>query len=106
MALHILSEALARIEYKIDLIVSRLGFLDKTPIPPMRFSGVNCPVCSVPVEYQVDVTHNVVVRKCECTTGKVPSIIPLIPLGESNGNTPSDPNKESAGRSSSNRGRR
>lgn len=105
MALHILAEALARIEFKIDVVISRLGFLDKTPITPMKFSGGNCPVCTVPVEYQVDVTHNVVVRKCDCTTGKVPSLIPLVPLGESNGNTTSDPNKES-GRTSTNRGRR
>lgn len=89
MGLHIVAEALARIEHKLDLILQRLGFLDKTPLPQMQFVGMQCPVCQQQVQYQIDMTHNVVVRRCNCTTGKVPSLIPLSPIGEPQNGNPS-----------------
>lgn len=89
MALGILAEAILRIEHKVDLILTRLGFLDATPHPQLHFVGTVCPVCKQTIDYQVDITHNVVVRKCGCKTGKQPSIIPLIPVpGAQNVNTP------------------
>lgn len=90
MALGILAEAVLRIEHKLDIIMTRLGFLDPTPCPQLGFLGTTCPVCKSMIEYQIDITHNVVVRKCGCKTGKQPSTIPLIPItGAQNGNTPS-----------------
>lgn len=89
MALGILAEAVLRIEHKLDIIMKRLGFLDATPFPQLHFVGNTCPVCCQVIEYQIDITHNVAVRKCGCKTGKQPSIIPLTPVtGVQNGNTP------------------
>jgi hypothetical protein len=89
MALGILAEAVLRIEHKLDLVLKRLGFLDATPHPQMHFVGHMCPVCNQAVDYQIDITHNVAVRKCGCKTGKQPSTIPLTPVtGAQNGNTP------------------
>ena len=76
MAFHIIAEALARIEHKLDAIL-RHG---KVPAPPpMSFMGATCPACNQTVEYQVDLQNNVVVRKCQCSTGKFVSMIPLFP---------------------------
>lgn len=89
MSLGILAEAVLRIEHKIDLVLGRLGFLDASPNKMMHFIGNMCPVCCQAVDYQIDITHNVVVRKCGCKTGKQPSTIPLTPVtGVQNGNTP------------------
>lgn len=76
MAFHIIAEALARIEHKLDAIL-RHG---RVPAPaPMSFMGTTCPACNQTIEYQVDLQHNVVVRKCQCSTGKFVSSIPLFP---------------------------
>lgn len=80
MALAIIAEALTRIEHKIDLVLTRLGFLDKTPLRQLQFEGASCPVCLMTVSYQIDVVHGVVARKCGCTTGKLPPLIPLVPV--------------------------
>src|ERR1017187_10379054 len=77
MALNILAEGLLRCEHKLDLILRHLKVL----VTPMHFVGTPCPVCSNPIDYQVDVGHNVVVRKCKCSTGKYVSPIPLVPVG-------------------------
>jgi hypothetical protein len=68
MADHILAEALARVEFKLDLIMKHLKI---TAPVPMSYQGQSCPVCNFPVEYQVDISKQVVVRKCQCGTGKV-----------------------------------
>ncbi len=91
MALAILAEAVARIEHKIDQILTRLTFLDKTPFPQLQFDGLMCPVCAKTVNYQVDVNHGVVARKCGCVTGKLPPLTPLFPVqGVVNGSKDSD----------------
>lgn len=95
MALGILAEAVLRIEHKLDIIMTRLGFLDPTPPPQLGFVGTTCPVCRSMIEYQIDITNNVVVRKCGCKTGKQPSTIPLIPIpGVPNGNPASAGNTQ------------
>lgn len=68
MADDILAEALARVEFKLDLILKHLKI---TATMPMSYQGQSCPVCNFPVEYQVDIGKQVVVRKCQCATGKI-----------------------------------
>lgn len=76
MGLHILAEALARIEYKLDALMRHL----QIPMPPpMHFYGALCPACASVVDYQIDLVNNVVVRKCSCSTGKYVSAVPLFP---------------------------
>lgn len=97
MALAILAEAVARIEAKLDMILGKLQFLEGTPYPQVHFIGTPCPVCKQVIDYQVDLTHNVVVRRCGCKTGKQPSAIPLVPIpgapnASSNSGQNPDPN--------------
>lgn len=62
-------EALARIEYKIDLLLwlnpGIGGF------PQMSDPRNTCPACKQPVAYNVDIEDAVVIRKCGCSTGKI-----------------------------------
>ena len=99
MALGILAEAVLRLEHKLDLVLTALQFLEKTPPKQMHFVGNMCPVCKQLIDYQVDITHNVVTRKCGCKTGKQPSAVPLIPLtGVPNGNpSTTDPAAQARG---------
>lgn len=99
MPLGIIAEAIARVEHKIDIVIRILRSLDSTPYPPMQFAGHLCPLCSKTVEYQIDIQKNVVVRKCGCSTGKQPMLIPLMPVqGNQNGNpTESGPGHEELG---------
>lgn len=67
-------EALARIEHKTDLALGLAaanagvdGRLKKVGDP-----GHVCPVCRKSPEYQIDINDSVVVRKCDCGTGKIP----------------------------------
>lgn len=87
MGLSILAEALMRIEHKLDLLIE--GFFVKTVVhPKLHFFGNTCPVCGESIDYQIDVQHQVVVRRCGCKTGKIPSAIPLLPAvqpGTTNG---------------------
>lgn len=77
MAFPLVMEALARIEHKLDALLRHA----KVPMPaPMHFVGTMCPSCGSLIDYQVDLQHGVVVRKCSCKTGKVPSTIPLLPI--------------------------
>lgn len=77
--LHIVAEAVLRIEHKLDAILRHL----KIPMPaPMHFAGSLCPACGQMIDYQVDFQHQVAVRRCGCKTGKVPSAIPLFPVDE------------------------
>lgn len=89
MADEILAEALARLEHKMDVVIRALmqkGYIAATNTP-MHFPGHTCPVCNNLVDYQVELTKGVVVRKCKCTTGKVAPVIPLTPVltGTTNG---------------------
>lgn len=81
MGLSILAEALARIEHKLDLLIDGL-FMKSTVHSKVHFIGNTCPVCTEPIDYQVDVQHQVVVRRCGCKTGKIPSAIPLLPVAQ------------------------
>lgn len=83
MGLSIIAEAVLRVEYKLDAL---LRFLKIPVAMPMHFIGHQCPGCNSPVDYVIDIQHQVVVRRCNCKTGKVPSTIPLLPLqGTTNG---------------------
>jgi len=96
MGLSILAEALARIEHKLDCMVRATS----TPVYPMHFSGNVCPSCNQAVDYQIDVQHQVVVRRCGCSTGKVPSAIPLLPVappGAQNGYPTADEDQRTSG---------
>jgi hypothetical protein len=89
MGLNILAEALARIEHKLDYLLRH----HNVPIYPMHFSGNICPTCNKQVEYLIDVKSQVVVRRCDCGTGKVPSAIPslpVVPSGTPNGYSSAD----------------
>jgi hypothetical protein len=94
MAFGIITEALARIEHKLDLILKIVG-LQTANKTPMKFTGHLCPVCDQLIDYIIDLNHNVVVRKCSCSTGKLPPTISLLPatspIGGNNGYTPADP---------------
>jgi hypothetical protein len=76
MADDVLAEALARIEHKVDALMKHLNVVSS----PMHFQGNACPACGVFVDYQIDVVKGVVVRKCNCKTGKVPPAVPLVPM--------------------------
>lgn len=88
MGLGIIAEAVIRIEHKLDVVIRALQFLNpKEQIPQVHFVGTTCPVCNQIIDYQVDLTNNVAVRRCGCKSGKVPSSIPLFPVtGAPNGN--------------------
>ncbi len=77
MANDVLAEALARIEFKLDLLLKAAELL---PPMPMHFQGHTCPVCGLPVDHQIDLVKNVVVRRCGCKTGKQPALTPLFPV--------------------------
>lgn len=79
MALSIIAEALARVEHKLDLILTKIAFLDQTPLQQVGSWGNSCPVCKEVVEFKMDLLNGVVVRKCGCKTGILAPLIPLIP---------------------------
>lgn len=83
MPTRVIAEGLVRLEHKVDALMRHL----KVQTKPLHFIGEVCPVCSKPIEYQIDVFMNVVVRRCGCTTGKLPSGIQLLPSGDSNGSS-------------------
>jgi len=82
------AEALARIEHKIDVLMSMMMFLVAnqpggrsqlmTPTSAERARVGSpqhkCPLCAEIVEYFVDPIDSVVVRKCGCKTGKLAPI--------------------------------
>ena len=76
-----LAEGLVRLEHKVDALLRHL----QVPTKPLHFIGEVCPVCSKPIEYQIDILMNVVVRKCGCSTGKIPSGTQLVTTGDSSG---------------------
>src|SRR5690606_3677501 len=95
MGLHLVMEAMARIEHKLDALMRWTG----VPMPPpMHFGGTMCPACGNLIDYQVDFQHGVVVRRCDCKTGKVPSTIPLLPVQskKEQSNGAADPGRDEA----------
>lgn len=98
MSLAVLAEALARVEHKLDLALTRLAFLDSTPYQPVNTVGFPCPVCNQVIDYTMDIHNGVVIRRCGCKSGKLPPHIPLFPLpGANNGNTTSTQSSSAAG---------
>ena len=85
----VLAEALARIEYKLDQIMYALNM---APSAPMNMPGATCPACTAFIEYNIDPVKNVVIRKCNCGTGKFVASISLTPNTQvrPNGAAPSD----------------
>jgi len=67
----IITEWLARMEFKIDQLMSVIN--PNAGAKKLHFVGHQCPVCRVNVDYAVDPIHGVVIRKCDCKTGKVPT---------------------------------
>lgn len=95
MAFGIITEALARIEYKIDLVLKHLK-IPVTLMQPMHFVGVQCPACQMMIQYTVDPVHGVVTRQCNCKTGKVavpPLKLPAV-LGEDNARGRTNPRSD------------
>jgi len=94
MAFQIVTEALARIEHKLDLILRAIKYQEAPERMPMDFIGHECPVCGQLVKYTVDLINNVVVRRCQCTTGKLAPTSPLFPatptIGDANGRPTAD----------------
>ena len=66
-----LAEAIARLEYKQDLILEILKqgrFQHFAKLSAPRY----CPVCNVPVRHQLGAVSQIVQRLCGCRTGIVP----------------------------------
>lgn len=88
MGLHHIAEAIARLEHKIDALLRH----NNVRVDPMQFTGVPCPVCKMNIDYVIDLEHQVVTRRCDCKTGKIPPTTPLFPVpGVSNGRPFSSP---------------
>ena len=87
MGFSLLAEALARMEHKIDLLLTHF----KVNTKPMHFYGISCPVCKQQIEYVIDIQQNIVKRKCGCSTNKQPSIqlTPVSSGGKSSGSNTS-----------------
>jgi hypothetical protein len=75
--LGIIAEAVLRLEHKVDLLLTHL----KVPVKPMHFVGNSCPVCKQANDFYIDVVKNIVSKRCGCSTGKQPSVFPLLPVG-------------------------
>lgn len=71
------AESLARIEHKLDIVLDILGVTrpDVRRLVPtivgVGDSSHKCGLCLKQVEYFVDTIDSVVVRKCDCKTGKL-----------------------------------
>jgi hypothetical protein len=74
------TEALARLEHKVDVMLEMIirlvgpGANGKFTLTPVGDPNHICSLCFMPVSYQVDIMNRAVVRKCGCTTGKTPPI--------------------------------
>ncbi len=64
----VLAEALARVEYKLDLLLRNLGAINA----PLMSRESNCPACTKDFRYLIDTTNGMVVRSCGCSTGLFP----------------------------------
>ena len=71
MSAKIVSEALLRIEHKLDLL------LEKIVTPDTKQVGNSlhiCPLCKQLVQYSPDLIESVIARKCGCSSGKIAPI--------------------------------
>ena len=92
-AVPILHESILRLEHKVDALL-RYGCV---PIMPMHFVGLTCPACQMPIDYTVDIKAGVVVRRCNCRTGKVAATIPLLPVAGDPNVVTDEPVRQPAG---------
>lgn len=73
-----ISEALARVEHKLDIVLDMLG-LNNQQVRGLVINSVRqvgdpshrCSLCQQPVEYVADPIDSVIIRKCGCKTGKI-----------------------------------
>lgn len=67
---HVSAEALARIEHKQDLILRTLAEnYPHTNLTTVGDPNHICPLCHIPVTYQVDLMNQSLTRNCGCSTG-------------------------------------
>ena len=75
----VLAEALARVEYKLDVLHAYFSKTDPARFLPLLAvvlgsKDQTCTACGQPVEHQIDFMNQVVTRKCGCSTGKLAPI--------------------------------
>jgi hypothetical protein len=84
----LLSEALARIEWKLDIVIRNQQMQamregQAVPnMPSMQFEGTACPVCNTNVKHIIDIVAGAVRRVCGCGTGKLPPLMISLPIPE------------------------
>lgn len=112
---NVLSEALDRVEHKVDLVLELLTRLVSPSgdgtflLTPVGDSKHICPVCTKNVGYQVDFFNKVVVRVCGCSTGKLPPADlgmfapPVIPNRKENDNGGDEEDRSNPSRGGSGR---
>ena len=76
MAFHLIAEAVLRMEHKLDILLERMF---AGPHPAMQFATTSCPVCKQQVVYQLDMEHQIAIRRCGCKTGLVPTQFKIVP---------------------------
>jgi hypothetical protein len=94
-------EALARIEHKQDLLL--LSEKRVRRYPQVSDTGNKCPVCLQPINYNVDIEDSVVIRKCGCSTGKIPLDLkafapPVLPAKRNDNDRSDEDRNDSDGR--------
>jgi len=84
-----LAEQLQRIEHKVDLLLeSQAMSHPATRLRDLGDPNHSCPLCFQSVLYQIDITKDHVVRKCDCSTGLTP--LTFTPNTEQNNGTPNE----------------
>jgi hypothetical protein len=80
-ALNVIAEALARVEYKLDMLLWALNATKNTTMaaPNLGANMTRCPLCFDLIQYQVDIINQVTKRVCGCKTGMQPPTISFLP---------------------------
>lgn len=71
-SLNIIAEAVLRVEHKVDVLL-QIRLYDWKSAYPMG-QGTMCPVCLSEIKYQMNLSANVVTRKCGCGTKLSPML--------------------------------
>jgi hypothetical protein len=71
-SLSVIAEAVLRVEHKLDVLL-QIRLNDWKSAYPMA-NGTVCPICTTEVQYQMNISANVVTRKCGCGTKLSPMI--------------------------------
>lgn len=83
----LIMEALARVEHKLDQVLFALGVdIDGAQVQFPK----SCPLCKEGIDYQMDLVNGVVKRKCGCSTGKQPPLVPFLPVKPTEGEDRAD----------------